>query len=627
MLLWWVALAHAFPLYPYRDVRVPIKWQFSFSIDGKTNATPWETVNIPDAFDVRHIQHPNMPLESPFCAMAGDGEGGMMNARCASSNVTIPPNARGVGTYKLALLSDSVRVILHGCQMRCVVRVNGEFLADVVPMLAPVSIRLPAAKTKAVQELTIEVDNRFNDAEWPTHHPRFDWYQTGGLLRPVEIHRRVDIINSAFVLFVDFQTIHVRAESTSALVDTLYVSMGGSCSTETSGIPIAANVTFRVDVHGLVPWSPEEPNLHLLSVAAKDARNETIDCVVVRFGARTIRTENTVILLNDKPIKLKGVNRHESKSRGNVFSLEDLLLDIHALKALGVNFVRGSHYAQDSRFLDLCDENGIMVWEEVLGWQNTLNEVENPVFWLQTLDATRRMVEAHAHHPSIIFWGFLNEFIDANDARSTPYFTEMVDFIRALDGTRLITWGSSSTVNDVNLHLADVIAFHAYTAWYPTPFPLNVDDVASIPSVWSVYADWVRDNYGKPLLASEAGAGALYGMHGSSTGAKWSEEVQSVLVQMHVIGALQHPDMCGIAIWQFADSLVDMAFTNAEARPRGLNNKGLLSLSRERKISFSTVAKMFHSDVLALVLPDGEEEEEKNLEVWQRALKGDMSGV
>lgn len=357
-----------------------------------------------------------------------------------------------------------------------------------------------------------------------------------------------------------------------------------------------------------------------MSVAAKDDSNRTIDCVVVRFGLRTLRVEGSKILLNDVPIKIKGVNRHESKTRGNVFSMEDLRADVKALKSLDANFVRGAHYAQDSRFLELCDEHGIMVWEEVLGWQNTMSDLANPVFWNHTLDAAKRMVDAHIHHPSIILWGFLNEFFEARDPNSTPYFAEIVGLFRKVDNSRLITWGSSATVNDVNLHLADVLSFHAYNGWYPTSDPLSLDEVASISSVWKMLSDWVRDTHGKPLLASEAGAGAMYGLHGPSNGAKWSEEVQSVLVQLHVLSTLYNPDMCGIAIWQFADSLIDSRFIEEEARPRGLNNKGLMGLDRQPKLSFHTVSMLFRG-ATGLILPDEERQNSSTADYWNAVLR------
>lgn len=130
-------------------------------------------------------------------------------------------------------------------------------------MLAPVTIDLPAA-TSGPQELTIEVDNRFNEVEWPTHDPKYDWYQAGGLVRPVEVHRFVNVISSVRVVTIDFRTIELAVISTTPLVDTVYITFDNTCSTQHNGLPISANMSFAIAVPpDALLWSPEEPNLHL----------------------------------------------------------------------------------------------------------------------------------------------------------------------------------------------------------------------------------------------------------------------------------------------------------------------------------------------------------------------------
>ena len=86
------------------------------------------------------------------------------------------------------------------------------------------------------------------------------------------------------------------------------------------------------------------------------------------FGIREIRTENARILLNGKPIYLKGFNRHESAPiSGAATTLQEMLVDLQHLKSLHVNFIRGCHYPQSQTFLQLCDQMGFLVWEESLG--------------------------------------------------------------------------------------------------------------------------------------------------------------------------------------------------------------------------------------------------------------------
>jgi len=106
-------------------------------------------------------------------------------------------------------------------------------------------------------------------------------------------------------------------------------------------------------------WSPEHPDLHLLEARfGDDDRNE-------RVGIRTVTVRGRNLCLNGEPLRLRGFNRHEGHPQFGHGQPDQLLLsDLQHLQDMGCNFVRGSHYPQDVRFLDLCDERGILVWNE-----------------------------------------------------------------------------------------------------------------------------------------------------------------------------------------------------------------------------------------------------------------------
>ena len=90
----------------------------------------------------------------------------------------------------------------------------------------------------------------------------------------------------------------------------------------------------------------------------------------------------------------------------------------------------------------------------------------------------------------------------------------------------IFTPHSSVRFTDLNLHLADVIAFNSYEGWYPTGEPLAVDELQQIPELWDFTAQWAAANFpGKPVICSETGAGGIFGLHGPSDGQKWTEEV------------------------------------------------------------------------------------------------------
>lgn len=337
-------------------------------------------------------------------------------------------------------------------------------------------------------------------------------------------------------------------------------------------------------------WSPQEPNLHTLKVAMVEAGNTLLDCIEVRFGLRVIQTRGRDILLNGDPIKLFGFNRHDLTDTP-VLKYEDLVRDIEVLQGLGANFVRGAHYAQDQRFLDLCDVHGILVWEEVLGWKNTPEEFADGIFMSQSLRMAEEMASASANHPSVVFFGFFNEGRSEDAAPTTgAAYAAMASHLRQRSrGTRLVSWGSNAGIHDLHLVHADVCAFHLYLAWYPTAQPADMQELQEIPLLWTALGEWVEATYPeKPLLITETGAGGLFGHHGPSD-VKWTEEYQSLLMQLHYLALARHPRIAGLALWQFADIPIDRQTSSEEHRPRGLNNKGVVGLDRQPKVAYQAL--------------------------------------
>eukprot|EP00971_Amphidinium_carterae_P060081 1188950-Amphidinium_carterae.1 len=173
-------------------------------------------------------------------------------------------------------------------------------------------------------------------------------------------------------------------------------------------MPSAAGAMLRMS--GSCTWAlqPVDRCLHELRVALLDGEGLMLDCMQVRFGLRTVRTSAAKILLNEAPVQLRGFNRHDMVA-SPVVSYQDLLREISLLLDIGANFVRGAHYAQDGRFLDLCDIHGIAVWEEVLGWQNNVTDFESSLFMQQQLKLASELAANAINHPSVILAGFFNE--------------------------------------------------------------------------------------------------------------------------------------------------------------------------------------------------------------------------
>ena len=115
----------------------------------------------------------------------------------------------------------------------------------------------------------------------------------------------------------------------------------------------------------MLPWSDESPVLYTAVVCLLDQNGNMLDCRSKRVGFRNIRIEGCNLLFNGKRVLIRGVNRHEhSMTRGKTLTLDEMIQDIRLLKQFNFNAVRTSHYPNDPRWYDLCDEYGIYVLDE-----------------------------------------------------------------------------------------------------------------------------------------------------------------------------------------------------------------------------------------------------------------------
>lgn len=177
-------------------------------------------------------------------------------------------------------------------------------------------------------------------------------------------------------------------------------------------------------------WSMDKPVLYEMKTELLTSGTEVLDEYIVRFGFRKAVFKKDGFYLNDKKVKLRGLNRHQSYPYAGYAMPESMQkLDADILKKeLGVNAVRTSHYPQAQHFIDRCDELGLMVFTEIPGWQHIGNEQ-----WKQqAVENVKDMVLQYRNHPSIILWGVrINESVDDDE-----FYSRTNEVCRSLDPTR-----------------------------------------------------------------------------------------------------------------------------------------------------------------------------------------------
>jgi len=188
------------------------------------------------------------------------------------------------------------------------------------------------------------------------------------------------------------------------------------------------------------PWTAETPNLYTLTLRLVDKNNEVVEVVPLRIGFRHIEIKGGQLLINGQPILIKGVDRHElDPDGGYVVSVERMIQDIKIMKLLNVNAVRTSHYPDDPRWYDLCDEYGLYVTAEAnveshgMGYgEGTLAKRQD--FELMHLERNEANVLTLKNHPSIIVWSL------GNEAGYGPNFEKCYDWIKSYDKCRPVQY-------------------------------------------------------------------------------------------------------------------------------------------------------------------------------------------
>ena len=271
-----------------------------------------------------------------------------------------------------------------------------------------------------------------------------------------------------------------------------------------------AGATVETDANGyarfefpatLTLWAPENPKLYDVSI-----EGET-DGVQDRIGFRSIEVSGQKILLNGKPVFLRGISMHaEAPFRaGRVFSEADARTLLGWAKELGCNFVRLAHYPHDEVMARLADEMGLLVWSEIPVYWAV--QWENPQAYARAARQLTEMITRDKNRASIILWSMANE-TPLGDAR-TKFISNLAAQARELDSTRLITAATlphysdprTITIEDPLGKYLDVLGCNEYIGWY--------DGEAGKPDTISF-----KTIYDKPLVMSEFGAAAPYGNHG-----------------------------------------------------------------------------------------------------------------
>ncbi|MEO6230605.1 MAG: glycoside hydrolase family 2 TIM barrel-domain containing protein [Ferruginibacter sp.] len=477
------------------------------------------------------------------------------------------------------------RLFIHfgAVNYMCDVVLNGEKIGHHEGGFTPFQFEI----TGKVKEGTNAVLVRANSQRLKNGVPAlgFDWFNYGGITRDV------NLVETPAVFIEDY-FIQLQKGSNNQIQGWVKIDGANKAQQVRVQIPeakidykVSANETGFANIQlpaKLALWSPEQPKLYNVIISSG------ADTISESIGFRNIEVKGTDILVNGKPVFLKGVNFHEEapQRRARAYSEADAFQMLTWAKELGCNFVRMAHYPHNENEVRLADKMGLMIWEEIPVYQGIAfsdTAMQAKMNWM-----VKEMVQRDKNRCAVIIWSMSNETSPGKDRDAN--IAKMADLTRALDPTRLVSSafnqikfeGSTATINDTLSKALDVIAVNEYLGWY-RPWP-------STPGTMT----WVSD-FNKPLIMSEFGAEALYGNHGLADSASaWREEYQEQVYKDQVAMFKTIPFLKGTCPWILVDFRSPVRMH--PVYQNGYNRKGLLNENGKKKKAWF-VMKNFYDEM------------------------------
>ena len=415
----------------------------------------------------------------------------------------------------------------------------------------------------------------------------YDFFPYCGLDRPVLLYSLppVHIADVTVVTTIDGSDGVI--DVTIAASDTW--SGRGKLRVESGSGPFTADLTFKngtAQASSRVPkarlWSPDDPFLHPLTIALADG-DSIGDAYTLDIGIRTVEVRGDRLLLNGKPIQLKGFGRHEDfPVHGRGLDLPVLVRDHALLKWVGANSYRTSHYPYSDEAMALADKEGFLIIDEIPAVGLLFDDGDKAVDTRLSIckQQIADLIARDKNHPSVIMWSVANEpssrgAMRGNADSGLEFFSELLAHARAQDRTRPALLVGEQRTERSWVAQSDVITVNRYWGWYILPGQID-KAVAQLARE----LDELHAATGKPVIIAEFGADAVAGSH-SEPPQMWTEEYQTAMLKAYLDLAATRPWIVGLHVWNFAD------FKTGQGTHRalGINHKGVFTRDRQPKMA------------------------------------------
>ena len=487
--------------------------------------------------------------------------------------------------------------------------------------------------------LLVQINANLSENSVPTK--KTDWWPYGGLVGDVLIVNTPKIfIENAYVQISDLQKkqLNFRAK----------LNLNKNMNIELTIDELNLQRSFTTNMNGEIDefikfknidlWSPENPKLY--NVTVKIEGDEIVD----QIGFREIKTKGKQIFLNGTPIKFKGISMHAEPigEKGIAFSRAHFESLVTTSKELNINFIRAAHYPYTRHMAKVCDELGIMLWEEIpvywnINWTNKQTKED-------ALNMLSNLVTRDWNRASVVVWSLGNETPFSKDRMT--FMNDLKDRLGELDVSRLksaaILSGDAQTfsklisiiakvglekkdltakeryifeeiiknvpvpvekllpfeinINDPLANELDLIAYNEYFGWYYTSFfsaQIGIRESLLREIMFELMPSFIiRSEFNKPIHISEFGAGAKHSF--KKTNQVWSEEYQAKVYLKQLEMLKSNPQVQGISPWILKDFRSMMRPLNNVQD--FYNRKGLIDENGNKKQAFSVLSNFYDNE-------------------------------
>ena len=414
-------------------------------------------------------------------------------------------------------IEGQIYLSFQGVETAFYVWLNGEFVGYSEDTFTPAEFCVTPYIQKKNNKLAVEVYKR-SSASWLEDQ---DFWRFSGIFRDVYVYGTAK---------THLRDLKVTAECDGRLDVELDIVGDGAarlCLTDKEGKILYQGTELHTQVAEVRPWSAEDPYLYTLTVEIVDNGGNIVETSQTKVGFRTFEMKDGLMQLNGKRIIFKGVDRHEfSVERGRAITEEDMLWDVQFMKKNNINAVRTSHYPNQTRWYELCDEYGIYVMDEtnleshgswmMMGQCHPEWNVPGslPEWKAAVLDRAKSMYERDKNHPCVLIWSCGNESYAGDDIAA------MADYFHKVDKTRLVHY-EGVTWNRKYDYITDM-----ESRMYAKPVEIEA---------------YLQKNTGKPYISCEY----MHAMGNSVGGMKLYTDLEE-----------KYPAYQGGFIWDYIDQAV-----------------------------------------------------------------------